>query len=112
MTIGRYTAKLSVGQRLFTPPVLTTFKQNTAAESDEEDDLVQLQTVETKLLAYDPTFTLHHTHAAITTQRSALISAFRPQYEEGDVEGLHRPSFRRINRKLTRTTFQGIREFI
>ncbi|KAF7986150.1 hypothetical protein HWV62_38522 [Athelia sp. TMB] len=62
-------------------------KINTAAESDEEDDLIQLQTVEQKLLSYDPTFTLHNTHAAITTQRSALIAAFRPQYEEGDVEG-------------------------
>jgi len=38
-------------------------------------------------LAYDPTFTHQHTHASIATQRSALISAFRPQYEEGDVEG-------------------------
>lgn len=61
--------------------------QNTAAESDEEDDLTQLQAIEQKLLTHDPSFTLHHTHAAIATQRSALIAAFRPQYEEGDVEG-------------------------
>lgn len=61
--------------------------QNTAAESDEEDDLCQLQSVEQKLLTYDPTFTHQHTHGSITTQRSALISAFRPLYEEGDVEG-------------------------
>ena len=73
--------------------------QNTAAESDEEDDLIQLQTVEQKLLSYDPTFTLHNTHAAITTQRSALIAAFRPQYEEGDVEG--RFDFGLLNRVLT-----------
>ncbi|THH17202.1 hypothetical protein EW146_g3566 [Bondarzewia mesenterica] len=59
----------------------------TAPSSDEEDDLVQLQTVEQKLLTYDPTFGVEHTHAAISSQRSALISAFRPQYEAGDVEG-------------------------
>lgn len=63
------------------------YSQNTAAESDEEEDMAQLQAVEHKLLAHDPTFTHQQTHASITTQRSALISAFRPQYEEGDVEG-------------------------
>lgn len=63
------------------------YLQNTAAESDEEEDMSQLQAIEQKLLAYDPTFTHQHTHASITTQRSALISAFRPLYEEGDVEG-------------------------
>ncbi|GJE94232.1 actin-like protein Arp5 [Phanerochaete sordida] len=63
-------------------------KINTAAESsDEEEDLVNLQTVEQKLLAHDPTFTLEHTHASLTSQRSALMQAFRPQYDEGDVEG-------------------------
>lgn len=36
---------------------------------------------------HDPTFTAQHTHASITSQRSALISASRPQYEEGDIEG-------------------------
>jgi actin-related protein 5 len=44
--------------------------------------------VEQKLLAYDPTFTPQHTHASIATKRSALLSAFRPTYEEGDVEGV------------------------
>ncbi|KAF8170382.1 chromatin remodeling complex subunit [Pholiota molesta] len=34
-----------------------------------------------------PDFTPKHTHAAITTQRSALMSAFRPVYQEGDIEG-------------------------
>ncbi|KAH9891307.1 actin-like protein Arp5p [Cubamyces lactineus] len=63
-------------------------KINTAAaSSDEEDDYANLQAVEQKLLAYDPTFTEEHTHAALTTQRSALMAAFRPQYEEGDVKG-------------------------
>lgn len=61
--------------------------QNTAAESDEEEDLSQLQAVEQKLLTYDPSFTHQHTHASIATQRSALVSAFRPLYEEGDMEG-------------------------
>ena len=71
---------------LFTDYIFLT-SQNIAAESDEEDDLVQLQTIENKLLAHDPTFTLQHTYASIASQRSALISAFRPQYEEGDVAG-------------------------
>ncbi|KAI0757685.1 actin-like ATPase domain-containing protein [Daedaleopsis nitida] len=63
-------------------------KINTSAvSSDEEDDLANLQAVEQKLLAYDPTFTEEHTHASLTSQRSALMSAFRPQYEEGDVQG-------------------------
>ncbi|THG96060.1 hypothetical protein EW026_g5706 [Hermanssonia centrifuga] len=50
-------------------------------------DLANLQTLEQKLLMHDPTFTTEHTHAALSSQRSALMSAFRPQYEEGDVEG-------------------------
>lgn len=62
--------------------------QNTAAESsDEEEDLLNLQAVEQKLLTHDPTFTEEHTHASLTSQRSALMSAFRPLYDEGDVEG-------------------------
>ncbi|KII86512.1 hypothetical protein PLICRDRAFT_165106 [Plicaturopsis crispa FD-325 SS-3] len=63
-------------------------KINTGAESsDEEEDLTQLQAIEQKLLTHDPTFQVHHTHASIISQKSALISAFRPLYEEGDVEG-------------------------
>ncbi|KAI0641198.1 actin-like protein Arp5p [Trametes meyenii] len=63
-------------------------KINTAAvSSDEEEDLVNLQAVEQKLLTHDPTFTEEHTHASLTSQRSALMSAFRPQYEESDVKG-------------------------
>ncbi|KAF8168439.1 chromatin remodeling complex subunit [Crassisporium funariophilum] len=63
-------------------------KINTAApDSDEEDDFSQLQAIEQKLLTFDPTFTNQHTHASIITQRSALMSAFRPSYEEGDIEG-------------------------
>jgi actin-related protein 5 len=63
-------------------------RQNTAAvSSDEEEEYNQLQIIENKLLMHDPTFTTQHTHASITSQRSALISAFRPQYEEGDIEG-------------------------
>ncbi|KAI0762343.1 hypothetical protein C8Q74DRAFT_1289737 [Fomes fomentarius] len=60
---------------------------NAAASSDEEDDMASLQAVEQKLLAYDPTFTQEHTHASLTSQRSALMSAFRPQYDESDVPG-------------------------
>lgn len=62
--------------------------QNTGApSSDEEDDLTQLQTVENKLLTHDPTFGIEQTHAALSSQRSAFLSAFRPQYIDGDVEG-------------------------
>ncbi|KAH9036638.1 hypothetical protein EDB85DRAFT_1939591 [Lactarius pseudohatsudake] len=63
-------------------------KINTAAvSSDEEDDITQLQVVEHKLLTHDPTFGIDQTHAAISSQRSAFMSAFRPQYVDGDVEG-------------------------
>jgi len=59
-----------------------------APSSDEEEDMSQLQAIEQKLLTYDPTFTVYHTHASITSQRSALMSAFRPNYDDGDVEGM------------------------
>ncbi|KAH9487234.1 Actin-like protein arp5 [Psilocybe cubensis] len=63
-------------------------KINTAApSSDEDDDLAQLAFVEKKLLKHDPTFTKKQTHAFLSTQRSALISAFRPSYEETSIEG-------------------------
>lgn len=63
-------------------------KLNAAAvSSDEEEEFNQLRIIESKLLMHDPTFTAQHTHASITSQRSALMSAFRPQYEEGDIEG-------------------------
>ena len=35
----------------------------------------------------DPTF-FEQTHAALSSQRSAFMSAFRPQYVDGDVEGM------------------------
>ncbi|KAI0089829.1 actin-like protein Arp5p [Irpex rosettiformis] len=69
---------------------LTSLKSNTVDSSDEEEDLLNLQTVEQKLLTHDPSFTEEHTHASLTSQRSALLSAFRPQYDEGDVEGKSR----------------------
>ncbi|KAN0105718.1 hypothetical protein V8E52_010774 [Russula decolorans] len=63
-------------------------KINTAAvSSDEEDDITQLQTVEQKLLTHDPAFGIEQTHGALSSQRSAFMSAFRPQYIDGDVEG-------------------------
>ncbi|KAJ3562095.1 hypothetical protein NP233_g9789 [Leucocoprinus birnbaumii] len=55
--------------------------------SDEEDDLDQLKLVEQKLLQHDPTFTAEQTHAAISSQRSALLTAFKPAYEDGDIRG-------------------------
>ena len=49
-----------------------------------------LAALESKLLSYDPTFTYEDTYSAIVVKRSALMSAFRPKYEEGDVQGAHR----------------------
>jgi actin-related protein 5 len=63
-------------------------KINTAAaSSDEEEDIARLEAVEQKLLAHDPTFLQEHTYSSISAKRSELITAFRPQYEEGNVEG-------------------------
>jgi len=63
-------------------------KINTSAvSSDEEEDLNQLQAIEQKLLAHDPTFTKQHTHASILSRRSELLTAFKPAYEEGNIEG-------------------------
>ena len=62
--------------------------QNTnAPSSDEEEDMANLQVVEQKLLEHDPTFTQEHTHASLSAQRSALLSAFKPQYDDTDIEG-------------------------
>ncbi|KAG5220239.1 Nuclear actin-protein involved in chromatin remodeling [Salix suchowensis] len=63
-------------------------KAGGAASSDEEEDMNQLHAVEAKLLEHDPTFTNQHTHASLASQRSALLLAFRPVYEEGDIEGV------------------------
>ncbi|KAF8323004.1 actin-like protein Arp5p [Cantharellus anzutake] len=60
------------------------------ASDEEEEDLATLTTIESKLLSHDPSFTTADTYSAITTRRSALMSAFRPKYEEGDTEGIHR----------------------
>ena len=49
--------------------------------------MLQLESLEQRLLLHDPTFTDGDTHAALTNRRSALISAFRPDYPEGDIEG-------------------------
>ncbi|KAJ7671952.1 hypothetical protein B0H17DRAFT_1244632 [Mycena rosella] len=66
-------------------------KINTAApSSDEEEDMSQLQLIEQKLLAHDPSFTAQHTHASLASQRSELIATLRPTYDESNVEGLCR----------------------
>jgi len=49
-----------------------------------------LASLEQKLLQHDPTFTDADTHAAVTSRRSELISAFRPEYGDGDVGGQNR----------------------
>ncbi|KAF8761135.1 Actin-like ATPase protein [Rhizoctonia solani] len=79
-------------------------KINIAVESsDEEDDLQQLAVIESKLLQHDPDFTPAHTYASLKHQKSALLSAYRPSYDQAeldpnpgtttrsrDIEGAHR----------------------
>ncbi|KAK7468428.1 Actin-related protein 5 [Stygiomarasmius scandens] len=61
---------------------------NTISDSsDEEDDLEKLSQIEQKLLDHDPEFTLEHTHASLSSQRSAILEAFKPMYEDGNIEG-------------------------
>ncbi|THU89436.1 actin-like ATPase domain-containing protein [Dendrothele bispora CBS 962.96] len=65
-------------------------KINTRAmseSSDEEDDLEKLAQIEQKLLTHDPEFTMEDTHASLSSQKSAILEAFRPAYPEGDIEG-------------------------
>lgn len=64
-----------------------SLQNTTAASSDEEEDLAHLQTIESKLLQHDPQFTPADTYSALATQRSALVEAFRPQYDEADAAG-------------------------
>jgi hypothetical protein len=52
--------------------------------------MTQLTRLEARLLQHDPSFTPVHTLSAIIAQRSALLNAFRPLAEEGDIAGLHR----------------------
>jgi len=87
---GPFIARLYTisGSSLYTIADPITFVQNTAEQSsDEEEELQQLQAIEQKLLTHDPTFTVEDTHAYISTKRSALISAFKPVYDEGDPAG-------------------------
>ena len=58
-----------------------------AVSSDEEEDITHLEAVEQKLLAHNLTFFKEQTYSSVTSQHSALITAFRLQYEEGNVEG-------------------------
>ena len=79
--------------RINVSPAKVVLQQNNGApSSDEEDDITQLQAVENKLLTHDPNFGIEQTHAALSSQRSAFMSAFRPQYIDGDVEGIHASS--------------------
>lgn len=55
--------------------------------SDEEDDIAQLQSLEEKLLEFDPSFTSADTYSSLSTQRSPLLEAFRPHYNENNVAG-------------------------
>ncbi|KIJ45076.1 hypothetical protein M422DRAFT_251274 [Sphaerobolus stellatus SS14] len=62
-------------------------KINTAASSDEEDDISQLQTIEAKLLEFDPSFTEADTYSSLATQRSALVETYLPRYQDNDIAG-------------------------
>ncbi|KIO20406.1 hypothetical protein M407DRAFT_81599 [Tulasnella calospora MUT 4182] len=55
----------------------------------EEEDLNQLKTIETRLLAHDPNFSVSNTWASISTRKSALIRAFCPAY---DAEAMQDPT--------------------
>jgi actin-related protein 5 len=66
---------------------MTSFQNTTAPSSDEEDDLAQLEEIEQKLLLHDPAFTTEDTHLAMTTRRSALMSAFKAHYPDGEIQG-------------------------
>lgn len=49
--------------------------------------MIQLQAIEHKLLTHDPSFDETHTHAGMTSQRSALLNAWRPVYDDWDAAG-------------------------
>ncbi|KAF8323091.1 actin-like ATPase domain-containing protein [Clavulina sp. PMI_390] len=57
---------------------------------DEEDDLAALANLESKLFTYDNTFSYADTYEGISSRQSALMTAFRPRYPEGDAEGANR----------------------
>jgi actin-related protein 5 len=70
---------------------LTKFPQNLdTASDDEEEDLMTLSNLESKLLLHDPTFTYEDTFEGQSQKLSALMNAFRPRYKEGDSRGLNR----------------------
>ncbi|EJT98924.1 chromatin remodeling complex subunit [Dacryopinax primogenitus] len=54
-------------------------------DDDEEEDFARLESIENKLLAYDPGFDISLTFAARESQRSALLNAFRPIPAENNV---------------------------
>ncbi|KAG9104142.1 Nuclear actin-protein involved in chromatin remodeling [Ceratobasidium sp. 370] len=58
----------------------------TVESSDEEEDTQQLILLESKLLQHDPSFTPAHTYAALKQQKSALLNAFRPSYDQPDLD--------------------------
>jgi actin-related protein 5 len=82
-----YRKIVRLSSNLLTTHTKSSSQNTTNVSSDEEDDLSQLQLIEQKLLTHDPTFTIDQTHAALSTQRSALLTAFKPCYEDGDVRG-------------------------
>jgi len=63
---------------------------NGNASSSEDEDQINLASVEARLLTHDPNFALNQTFASLTAKKSALMTSFRPPYEDGDVEGAHR----------------------
>ena len=87
--IGLFTAKLCVINSVFRYCLQTSYQNTATASSDEEEDLNRLEAMESKLLMYDPAFKQEHTYSAINSQKSALMSAFKPKYGEGDTAGEH-----------------------
>jgi len=85
-------SSVTLGEMSNDPPQFdpTSIQNIAAVSSDEEEDLNQLQSVEQKLPTHDQNFTSQHTHASLISQRSPLLSAFRPIYPEGDFAGASR----------------------
>ena len=70
--------------------ILGLLKNLDNPSDDEEEDLTTLAMLESKLLTHDTTFSYAETFEGISNRQSALMSAFRPKYPDGDVEGANR----------------------
>jgi len=70
--------------------IFDSLKNVDTPSDDEEEDWATLATLESKLLTHDTTFSYAETFEGISSRQSALMSAFRPKYPDGDIEGANR----------------------